>query len=550
MTALTAQSDLSSYEAEIAVLGSVLIGGNPSLELITWLKPTDFFELKHQWIFEAMRALHEAGRVIDIITVAETLRVRKQYEDVGGSSYLTSLINNLGTHIYIENYAGVVEALARRRTAVSLAGQLAQTAQSRSAAELLPLLEQMQKLLASTSGSSNPFRQFLYHITELNTLAPVKWLIPGEIPERGIVILYGASGVGKSFVAVDYAMRLSETVPILYVATEGEWGYQQRVRAWAKHHKRDVNKYKMYFFLNVVALLDAKEYQQFADVAKVVQPKVIIIDTLAHSMIPGDENNTRDMSMFVKAAKQLQKLFDCAVVLVHHTNKEGRQERGNSALRGAADVMIRLDDMDDVICVECTKSKDAQKFPTRYIRLLSIELEKDVSAPVVVAAELVKRRREDPLTVTQQRILDTLAQPVFKEGATAGDLEEVTSLGRGQVYRALSGLLAFEFVSKSGSLYSLSVDGLSKVTHSGRERDSHDSPMTHPHDSPRNPDDMVMTHMTHQNRADPQSESGESPESRESCESKSTFDFKASLFDNETLDNLDAPKPTYYDLGG
>lgn len=541
-----AQSDLSSYEAEAAVLGSVLIGGSPSLGLITWLKPTDFFELKHQWIFESMLSLHGAGREIDIVTLGETLRVRKQYDEVGGFSYLIELSNSLGTHIYIENYAGVVEALARRRSAVVLAGQLAQTAQNRSAAELLPLLEQMQKLLASTSGSSNPFRQYLYHVTELANVAPVKWLVPGEIPERGLLVLYGPSGVGKSFVAVDYAMRLAESVPILYVATEGEWGYQQRIKAWALHHHKDISKHKMYFFLNVVSLLDSKEYQQFSDVAKVVQPKVIIIDTLAHSMIPGDENNTRDMSMFVKAAKQLQKQFDCAVILVHHTNKEGRQERGNSALRGAADVMIRLEDMDDVICVECAKSKDAQKFPTRYIRLLSIETEKGVFAPVVVAAELVKRRRDDPLTNTQQRVLDALAQPVFKEGGNVADLEELTGLGRGQVYRALSGLLAFGFVSKTGSLYSLSVDGLSKVTSSGGEHDSRDSNMTHL----KNPSHDRHDSLTHKNRTEPQNESGESRESGESCESKSTFNFNASLFDNETLDNLEKPNDNYYNQGG
>lgn len=302
----------------------------------------------------------------------------------------------------------------------------------------------------------------------------------------------------------------------------------------------------MYFFLNVVSLLDSKEYQQFSDVAKVVQPKVIIIDTLAHSMIPGDENNTRDMSMFVKAAKQLQKQFDCAVILVHHTNKEGRQERGNSALRGAADVMIRLEDMDDVICVECAKSKDAKKFPTRYIRLLEMEVEKGTFAPVVVPAELVKRRREDPLTTTQQRVLDALSQPVFKDGASAGDLEESTSLGRGQVYRALSALLAFGFVSKTGSLYSLSVEGLSKVTPAAGAHDSPDSNMTHL----QNPSPDGHDSLTHQNPKNAPSESCESPESRESSESKSTFNFNASLFDNETLDNLDHPKPTYYDLGG
>lgn len=57
----------------------------------------------------------------------------------------------------------------------------------------------------------DPDRQWtIIHARELKNLPPLRWLIEKEIPENGLTVLFGESGVGKSFVALDYALRVAQ----------------------------------------------------------------------------------------------------------------------------------------------------------------------------------------------------------------------------------------------------------------------------------------------------------------------------------------------------
>lgn len=469
--------NLFPIASEEALLGAILIGGVETLrEVVSIIQPTDFGELKHQWIYSAMLDLERSGSQIDHLTVGEMLRIRGKLDDIGGVSYLTYLGNQTPTHIHALTYAESVLSGSRRRRANSLAAEMATASRMGRYAEILQIASKMQQELALPAEVVNPLLENLLHVRELGNLPSIEWLIKDEVPKRGLVTLFGASGVGKSFIALDMAMRLSTSVKVLYVASEGEWGYQQRVAAWEKHHRMEGGN--LHFLMQVVALLDPKDLRQFTDLVRMLKPDLIIIDTLAHSMLPGDENNTRDMGLFLKAAKRIQKESQCAVILVHHTGKEGRAERGSSALRGASDVMIRLSDEDQVICIECSKSKDAQKFPTRYVRLLPVKLDNDLEAPVVVPAEKVIQTKTDPLSPKQQKVVDLLGMKAVETGLTVLDLENVTNFSRGELYRVLSTLEKLGHVQKVGSSFSLTDAGRNRVSKSQgaiTEDDSHDS---------------------------------------------------------------------------
>jgi len=469
--------NLFPIASEEALLGAILLGGVGTLhEVAPIIQPTDFGELKHQWIYSGMLDLERSGSAVDHLTVGEMLRIRGKLEDIGGVSYLTYLGNQTPTHVHAMTYAESVLSGSRRRLADRFAAELATAARTERYADLLQIASRIQEGLTLPAEVANPLLENLLHVRELSNLPPIAWLVKDEIPQRGLVTLFGASGVGKSFIALDMAMRLSASVKVLYVASEGEWGYQQRVAAWEKHHQQEGGN--LHFLMQVVALLDPKDLRQFTDLVRMLTPDLIIIDTLAHSMLPGDENNTRDMGLFLKAAKRIQKEFRCAVILVHHTGKEGRAERGSSALRGASDVMIRLSDEDQVICIECSKSKDARKFPTRYVQLLPVKLENDIEAPVVVPAEKVVQTKTDPLSPKQQKVVDLLGMKAVETGLTVLDLENVTNFSRGELYRVLSTLEELGYVQKVGSSFSLTDAGRNRVSKSQgaiTEDDSHDS---------------------------------------------------------------------------
>src|SRR5690348_10662465 len=117
-----------SAEAEEAVLGSVLINPDALFEVAAFLQGSDFFIVRNGWVWEAINAVHDRGEAIDSLTVIQELRNRGQLDSIGGSAYITYLINNTPTHIHAETYGRMVERAAIRRRLLTAASEIAQTA--------------------------------------------------------------------------------------------------------------------------------------------------------------------------------------------------------------------------------------------------------------------------------------------------------------------------------------------------------------------------------------------------------------------------------------
>jgi replicative DNA helicase len=117
-----------SVEGEEAVLGSILINPAALFEVAAFLQASDFFIVRNGWVWEAINAVHERGEAIDSLTVIQELRSRGQLDSVGGSAYITYLINNTPTHIHAETYGRIVERAAIRRRLLAAASDIAQTA--------------------------------------------------------------------------------------------------------------------------------------------------------------------------------------------------------------------------------------------------------------------------------------------------------------------------------------------------------------------------------------------------------------------------------------
>lgn len=478
-----------SDEAELAVLGSILMNPACLATLLPWLKANDFFVLRNHYVFDAILILHERGEAIDNLTVIDVLRDQCHLDEIGGSAFITYLVNNTPTHVHAYTYARIIESAARRRRLLAVASGIAQGAISSTPKdEIKHLIQVAQSLLEPMGENTDDFRQYLIHASELDNLPVVSWLIPGELPERGLCMYFGPSGVGKSFIALNHALMLSEKIPVVYIAAEGEYGFAARVAAWCRHYKRDPKGLNIWFFMNVVSIIDDAERHEFISLIERIKPKLIVVDTVAHCMLPGNENDTREMGMFIKGTKALQKKFECAALLVHHTSKSGRIERGSGSLRNACDVIARITDDDDVICFECSKSKDATPFPTRYLKLLPVELTKYPSTPVVIAAERIVQTDRDPLTRNQQKILDALSLEAYENGLTRAELVDMCEIGNGSIGRALSALKKFGYISQSGR-----GDRYLKADDS---HDSVDSP------KPRSTESSRKPHSVNQNGAD------------------------------------------------
>ncbi len=105
-----------NLDAEKSVLGAILIDENVIADIVTIIKPRDFYEARHQEIFDAMLKLFEKSAPIDLLTLTDQLKKSKAFQKVGGSAYIAELTNYVPTAAHAEAYAKMVaHAAARRR---------------------------------------------------------------------------------------------------------------------------------------------------------------------------------------------------------------------------------------------------------------------------------------------------------------------------------------------------------------------------------------------------------------------------------------------------
>lgn len=117
-----------NLDAEEAVIGSVLIDPESFFDVAEFLKPDDFYLVKHRWIWDVFVNLHDARTPIDLLTVQEELERREQLGEVGGPAYLTRLVTLTPTAFNAPAYGRLVEEAATRRRLIRAASDIAKLA--------------------------------------------------------------------------------------------------------------------------------------------------------------------------------------------------------------------------------------------------------------------------------------------------------------------------------------------------------------------------------------------------------------------------------------
>ena len=114
-----------SLEAEQSVLGAMLLDKDAVVQVADFLAPEHFYKQAHGQIFEACLQLYEERQPIDLVTVTEELKSRKQLKAVGGSAYLTELVEAVPTAAHVEEYGRIVKAHYIRRELIRVGSELA-----------------------------------------------------------------------------------------------------------------------------------------------------------------------------------------------------------------------------------------------------------------------------------------------------------------------------------------------------------------------------------------------------------------------------------------
>jgi len=113
-----------NVDAEASLLGSILIDTDAIVKIADTLRPSDFFDKRHEIIYQALLNLYEHHSAIDVLTLANTLRASGELDSVGGPSYLTELTNFVPTAAHVEQYADIVSQKALRRRLITVSQQM------------------------------------------------------------------------------------------------------------------------------------------------------------------------------------------------------------------------------------------------------------------------------------------------------------------------------------------------------------------------------------------------------------------------------------------
>jgi len=113
-----------SENAEVSVLGALLLDKDAVIAVAEFLKPEDFYDDRHREIFECAVELYEERVPVDVLTVSERLKKRKALKMIGGTGYLTDLVNKVPTAAHVEHYGKIVKDAAIKRLLLASATKL------------------------------------------------------------------------------------------------------------------------------------------------------------------------------------------------------------------------------------------------------------------------------------------------------------------------------------------------------------------------------------------------------------------------------------------
>jgi replicative DNA helicase len=115
-----------NLEAEMALIGSVLVDREIMGTVGEIVKPSDFYAHVHETIFTVLLDLFDRGEPLDKITVAEALRTRDQLDKVGGISYLNALMDTVQTAASASYYAKIVREKSVLRSLIHAGTKITQ----------------------------------------------------------------------------------------------------------------------------------------------------------------------------------------------------------------------------------------------------------------------------------------------------------------------------------------------------------------------------------------------------------------------------------------
>jgi replicative DNA helicase len=212
-----------NLEAEQTVLGAIMLENTALYKTVEILKSEDFYRGSHRKIYRGMLELLEKNEPIDIITLSDHLRKKNELEEVGGASYLSSLVNSVPTTANVVYHSKIITSQAIMRSLITAATDIiSKVYEGQSDAdEMLDFAEKTifaiseKKLSASFTPLNTLIKDSFEHIEQLYDRRHIISGIPSGFKdldelttgfqEGDLIIIGGRPSMGKTALSLNIA---------------------------------------------------------------------------------------------------------------------------------------------------------------------------------------------------------------------------------------------------------------------------------------------------------------------------------------------------------
>ena len=275
------------------------------------------------------------------------------------------------------------------------------------------------------------------------------WLIDQILGRHDIGMIYGASGAGKTFITLDLIMsactgtkfaesfNVKEKLNVAYCAGEGKSGISSRLSAVVKKFKitpSELTNFTLVTWVPQLYLEEEKSVHEFISRwnRKKKNLDLLVIDTFHTATVGAEENSTKDMGKILHSCRLITEKLNCAVLLVHHSEKTGSFERGNGSLRCGNDFVLEVKKGNLI----CSKLKDGDKWDSIAFQLKKMEQLTNVSVDWLGKAHLPDKNKKTVIE-TKEDVQEKTILEDKSEGAAIKKVLNLFESKKGQFFTAL-----------------------------------------------------------------------------------------------------------------
>ncbi|RKY86129.1 replicative DNA helicase [candidate division KSB1 bacterium] len=282
-----------AIEAEMAVLGAMMIDNKAVLRAVEILDETNFYKSAHSKIFSSIVSLFEKNEAIDVLTVTEELSKRNQLDEIGGGYYLTECISRVTTAANVEHHSRIVLEKFLLRKLIEVATQITYEAYE-AGEDAHSILDKSEQMIFDISEKRLkkgflPIHDILHEtFTQIESYSKRKGVVIGVptgfdkldemtsgFQKSDLVVIAGRPSMGKTALSLNIARNaaVEEKIPVAIFSLEMS-NYQIAMRMLCSEARIDSHRLR-------TGRLGEEDWQRLSMSAGVLAEAPIFIDDSA-----------------------------------------------------------------------------------------------------------------------------------------------------------------------------------------------------------------------------------------------------------------------------